>query len=482
MTTALSSREAECTLIGAAIVRPATMSDVVGLTPAHFHDPRHQAIWHAIQLLERDEEPVDRITIADRMVQAHTFELLKPHGGRAYLDEIVANIATFENLEYHAKQLRRLARRRAIGSWSAQVLAESRDESLDSEEFLESFERGAQAALTTDEVEGGPLKIEPVLHDLRDDIEKRIEATKNKTQETRMTGIPTGFARYDEMTQGLHPGELTIIAARPSMGKTALALNEIAHICSVPVTPVLFFSLEMRNRAQVERMLSKHSRVPSQLIRSGALERSDMGAITSSVSAMSVWPLELDERARIDVATIRSTARNWHARIAKKYPGKVGVIFVDYVGLILGPPGSHRWEPNRTREIAAIVLSLKQLARELAVPVVVLSQLNRSLESRSDKRPIMSDLKESGAIEEHADTIAFLYREFVYSKKHEDKELAELIIGKQRNGPTGTVDLRWLAKIQSFVDSVGDEAPPKKSAFRKTSAARHPYAPDGDDD
>ncbi len=456
------------------MVHPASRIDVGRLDPEDFYNPANAAIWAAIRSLDADEEPIDQITIADRMVAAGTFDTLKAIGGREYFLSVMANVVTVENIGYHAARLRRLARRRKWYRWAQRLAIDAGDESVDTDGFLEQAERGATQLIATEETNGGPRGIYAILKDTVHEIEQR--AKNNRAN--GVTGIATGIDEWDSMTGGLQPGGLYIIAARPSMGKTALLLNWLGEAVETG-EPALFFSLEMRDREQIERMLSTNGKVSAQTLRRGHLGRDEWIALHGAASRMSVWPLEVDHRSGLDVATIRSDARQWRARVNNRFKGKIGIIAVDYVGLVEGPAGSNRnSEQNRAREISEITRGFKNLAGELGVAFVLLAQLNRKLEERADKRPMMSDLKESGALEEHGDVITFVYRDVVYTKaKCEDPDGAELIIGKQRNGPTGTVDVRWDARIQRFHDPTpGHEPPPRATPARNW----HPHAPDED--
>lgn len=470
----LHDNDAEQNVVGGVMVHPAARIDVGRLDPEDFYHPANAAIWAAIRSLDADEEPIDTITIADKMVAAGTIDTLKAVGGRDYLLTVMGNVVTVENIGYHAARLRRLSRRRAWHRWAQRIAVDAGDGGIDTDGFLEQAERGATKLIASEEKAGGARGIYTILKETISEIEQRA---KNKSA-TGVTGIATGLDEWDSMTGGLQPGGLYIIAARPSMGKTALLLNWLAAAVGAG-EPALFNSLEMRDREQIERMLSTNGKVSAQTLRRGHLGRDEWIALHGAASRMSTWPLEIDHRSGLDVATIRSDARQWRARVNNRFKGKIGIIAVDYVGLVEGPAGSNRNnEQNRAREISEITRGFKNLAGELGVAFVLLAQLNRKLEERADKRPMMSDLKESGSLEEHADVITFVYRDVVYTKaKCEDPDGAELIIGKQRNGPTGTVDVRWDAKIQRFHDPAPGDGPlPRATPARNW----HPHAPPED--
>ncbi len=270
-----------------------------------------------------------------------------------------------------------------------------------------------------------------------------VEERWNRRAEGGITGVPTGFGGFDSMTLGLQPGDLVIVAARPSMGKTAFALNIAANASAVAV-PTLVFSLEMSTASLGERTVAAEGGIDSQLLRSGRFSQNVFIQLERAFSRLAERPLYIDESA-YSFLDIRSRARRWRMNEAKD--SDKALVVVDYLQLVEGRSSK---EDSRQREISEISRGLKLLAKELRCPVVALSQLNRSLESRADKRPMMSDLRESGAIEQDADVIAFLYRDEVYDENSKDRGTAEVIIGKQRNGPTGTVRLAWKDHCSRF--------------------------------
>jgi replicative DNA helicase len=265
-----------------------------------------------------------------------------------------------------------------------------------------------------------------------------------------VTGIASGFTDLDRDTSGLQPGDLVIVAGRPSMGKTALALNMAEHVALVERMPVVVFSMEMSGAQLVLRMLGSTGRIDQQRLRTGRLEDTDWPRLTSAISSLTQAQLLIDETPALNALELRSRAR----RAARSFGGRLGLIVIDYLQLMSASSTGE----NRATEISEISRSLKALAKELQVPVVALSQLNRSLEQRPNKRPVMSDLRESGAIEQDADVILFIYRDEVYNPESPDKGVAELIIGKQRNGPIGTVRLTFLGrhtKFENFANTPG---------------------------
>ncbi|MGZ3440136.1 MAG: replicative DNA helicase, partial [Polyangia bacterium] len=299
-------------------------------------------------------------------------------------------------------------------------------------------------------------KIKDVLYTTIKNLEKRYE------KKQAVTGVPSGYHRIDAMTAGMQPGDLIIIAARPSMGKTSFVMNMVLNAAMQKQKdpdgrerhpfPALVFSLEMSKESLCERLLCSEARVDSMKLRGGFLETKDWIRITTAAGKLAEAPILIDDSGAPTLLEIRAKARRWRADSNLFYAGQeqMGVLVIDYLQLIQGRASK---DDNRQREISEISRGLKALAKELRCPVIALSQLNRSLETRADKRPMMSDLRESGAIEQDADVIAFIYRDEVYSKdqcKEEDKGVAEIIIGKQRNGPTGVARLAFLNMYTRF--------------------------------
>jgi replicative DNA helicase len=272
-------------------------------------------------------------------------------------------------------------------------------------------------------------------------VVERIEVLHARGDSSDVTGVATGFTDLDRETSGMQAGDLIIVAGRPSMGKTALALNMAEHVSLVEKLPVVIFSMEMSGTQLVMRLIGSSGRLDQQRLRSGRLEDSDWPRLTSALGALTQAPILIDETGALTALELRSRAR----RAARSFGGRLGLIVIDYLQLM-----SSSGSENRATEISEISRGLKALAKELQVPVVALSQLNRSLEQRPNKRPVMSDLRESGAIEQDADVILFIYRDEVYNPDSADKGTAELIIGKQRNGPIGTVKLTFLGKHTKF--------------------------------
>jgi replicative DNA helicase len=468
----IADPEAEITVLGGVLVHPKALVNVGRLSAEAFYDPARAASWAGIQRAAELELPIDLLSVIEQVRAAGSIGLLgaKPH---ELLAQWMAGVVTIENLGYHAARLRETARRRRLQAWAARLAVEAADPDASTECVLEDAERGALTIFAREEGSRGPRPLRAVLSDLDAEIHRRCE----KPRPGGVTGISTHMRELDEITLGFQPGELVILAARPSMGKSACVLNWLANGAD-DGEPGLLFAIEMRDRWNAERMVARRARVSAHAIRAGRLKPEDHVAIVKAMSHMSLWPLEIDDEPRPTLDYIRTTARHWRARWPKTIEGRIGTIVVDHLGLIESNRQQHH--QNRTTELAEMTKSLKALARELNCVVVVLSQLNRSLESRADKRPIMSDLRESGAIEQDADLVIFLYREVVYAPDCDRKTEAEVIVGKQRNGPTGTAFQDWNGVIQEFaeptdrVESQG-ERKPKKQAW-------HPYAPEEESD
>ena len=439
------SQEAEESVIGGILVHARTFNDVTEfLTAEDFYHPALRAIFEAMLELDRVGKPIDALTVAEQMRAGETFDKLRAFGGADYLTELMSKVVTVENIAYHGRIVRGKATARRLVHAASEIAARGYGEYGEVEDFLDEAQREifeiAQRSLKT-----SFDHIKPVLKTTIAALEKRYD------RKQAITGVPTSYHRLDHMTAGFQPGDLVVIAARPSMGKTSLVMNAVQNAAIDHKVPALVFSLEMSKESLCERLLCSHARVDSTKLRGGFLETRDWVQITKAASEISDAPIYIDDTGSPTLLEIRAKARRWrsNANIFKQ-PDQLGILVIDYLQLVQGRATK---DDNRQREIAEISRGLKALAKELKIPVVALSQLNRSLESRADKRPMMSDLRESGAIEQDADVIAFIYRDEVYSKdqcKDEDKGVAEIIIAKQRNGPTGTVRLTFLNTYTRF--------------------------------
>ena len=360
-------------------------------------------------------------------------------GGLAYLGALVQNVPTAANIRHYASIVRERSILRQLAATAGEIaeaayrpLGRDAKAVLDEAEakVLHIAEQGSRGAQNFQEI--GKLLAQVV---------DRIETLYNRDDPSDVTGVPTGFADLDRMTSGLQPGDLVVVAGRPSMGKTALAINMGEHVALNTGMPVAIFSMEMGATQLALRMIGSVGRLDQHKLRTGRLAADDWDKLSTALGRLNEAPIVIDETPALNAIEVRSRAR----RLLKQY-GKLGLVIVDYIQLMQATAQGE----NRATEISEISRSLKALAKELKVPVIALSQLNRSLEQRPNKRPVMSDLRESGAIEQDADVILFIYRDEVYNPETQDKGTAEIIIGKQRNGPIGTVRLTFLGEYTRF--------------------------------
>lgn len=423
--------EAEQSTLGSMLLERDAIAKVVEiLDPEDFYKETHRIIYEAIVTLFNKSEPVDLITVTEQLRQMGALDNV---GGAAYITALANAVPTAANAEHYARIVKEKAILRALVKAGTQIASLGYSSQGDVESALDEAEqlifRISESRSTAPIVD-----IRTVLVQTFDRIEQ-LYANK-----ASVTGLPTGFTDLDEMLSGLQPAELIVIAARPSMGKTALALNIAQHAAMVERVPVLIFSLEMSKEQLAQRMLCAEARVDSQRLRKGDLRSEDWPRLSKALGDLSEAPVYIDDTPTITALEIRARARRLRAEKG------LGLIVIDYLQLI---QGSGRAE-NRQQEIAEITRSLKALARELNIPVIALAQLSRAVETTNEKRPLLSHLKESGEIEQSADVVAFIYREDYYKPDTERKNIAEIIVAKQRNGPTGTVELRWNASITRF--------------------------------
>ena len=411
------------------------------ITEPDFYRKEHQLIYAVMAELTRKDIPFDVLTISDALKNREQLEVV---GGEVYLFELSRNTPSAANIEAYAGIVRQRSVLRQLIHIGTDI-AESgfKPEGREVQELLDGAEQRIFAIAEQGARASGPESIGDLLALSIDRIHQLNE------QGGFLTGLTTGFKDLDHKTLGLQPADLIIVAGRPSMGKTVLGMNiaEAAAISSGK--PVLVFSMEMPGIAIATRMLSSLGRIDQQRIRTGDLKTDDWERVSSSLNVLAEAKLFVDDTPGLSPTELRARAR----RLAKSH-GQLGLIVIDYLQL-MQVPGNRE---NRTAEISEISRSLKTLAKELNVPVVALSQLNRSLEQRQDKRPVMSDLRESGAIEQDADLIMFIYRDEVYNPETAEKGKAEIIIGKQRNGPIGTTYLSFHGQFTRFDDYISEHA------------------------
>ncbi len=429
------SQEAEQAVLGGLLVDNTTWDLVaVRLDESDFYRSDHRLIFRAIRRLAEQSKPFDFLTLAD-WLEAHNE--LEAAGGFAYLGMLARDTPSAANVRAYANIVRDRAIRRELIRASAEI-AESafNPKGRNSKELLDEAEKRVFAI-----AEHGARASEGFAN-IKDLLARTVERIDVLFQsDNPITGLATGWPDFDDKTAGLQPGELIVIAGRPSMGKTSLAMNIVEYAAIQLKCVVAVFSLEMPGESLIMRLMSSLGRIDQHRVRTGRLEEDDWSRLISAVGMLSEARLFIHHSAILSPNELRAQARRLH-----RQEGQLGLIVVDYLQL-MKVPGT---KENRTNEVSEISRSLKALAMELSVPVVALSQLNRTLEQRGDKRPIMSDLRESGAIEQDADLICFIYRDIVYNPESPDKNVAEIIISKQRNGPIGTTRLTFLGQYTRF--------------------------------
>ena len=435
------SIEAEQSVLGSMLIAPDSWDKVAELvTDEDFYNRSHQIIFRAILRLLTKSHPIDLITVSENLEER---DELDDAGGFAYLGELARNTPSAANVTAYAQIIKeRAVTRELIGVAHEIAEAGYNPEGRNSGEILDMAESKvfeiAEKRTGKDE---GPKNVETVLGKTIDRLEILVKSNKE------VTGVSTGYTDLDKKTSGLQPSDLIIVAARPSMGKTTFAMNLCENAMLLETKPVLVFSLEMPSEQIMMRMLASLSRVDQTKIRTAQLNDEDWARISNTMAMLKDKDnLFIDDSSGLTPMDVRTRAR----KLARE-KGGISLIMIDYLQLMRVPSLSD----NRTLEIAEISRSLKSLAKELEVPVVALSQLNRSLEQRADKRPINSDLRESGSIEQDADLIMFIYRDEVYHEESADKGVAEIIIGKQRNGPIGTSRLTFQGQFSRFDNYAG---------------------------
>jgi replicative DNA helicase len=437
------SIEAEQAVLGGLMLDNHAWDQVADrVTENDFYRLDHRIIFRAMADLVLQAKPLDIITVSEALGRTKDLEAV---GGIAYLGALAKNTPSSANISAYAD----IVRERAVLRQLIEVGSEITEAGFEpggrvAMELLDEAERKVFAiAERGGRGEQGPQPIAEVLAKAVDRIDMLFHA------KSPLTGIPSGFTDFDKYTSGLQPSDLIVVAGRPSMGKTTFAMNLAEHAVMKNEGAVLVFSMEMPAESLAMRMLASLGRIEQHRIRSGQLTDEDWPRLSSAISMMSAKKLLIDDSGGLSPFEVRARAR----RVARTH-GHLGLIVIDYLQLMQVPG----YKEHRASEISEISRALKSLARELNVPVIVLSQLNRGLEQRPEKRPVMSDLRESGAIEQDADLIVFIYRDEVYNKDSMDKGTAEIIIGKQRNGPTGTVRLTFLGQYSRFENHLSEHA------------------------
>jgi len=434
--------EAEQCVLGSVLLQQGALVKVLEiLTADNFYRDAHKQIFEAMVTLFEKNEPQDIITVTNILKDRN---LLDGIGGPAYLANLTDIVPVAANIVYYAKIIRNKSVLRRLIQTCTEIASRCFDEQDDIDSLVDDAEQTI-FEISRSKSSQHFQSLGTIIPETFKKVEKLAE------RKELITGVPTGYDDLDKITSGLQPSDLIILAGRPSMGKTALALNIAQNAAIFNKVPVAVFSLEMSKEQLGMRMLCSVSRVDSQDIRSGYIKDSDWPKLARATGILSEAPIYIDDSPALGVLEMRAKSR----RLKSEH--NIGLVVVDYLQLMRGRSNAER----REQEISEISRSLKAMAKELDLPVVALSQLNRSLESRPNKRPQLSDLRESGAIEQDADLICFLYRDEIYNKSEDNprRGIAEVIVGKQRNGPTGTVDLTFIDKFTTFENYTHHDVP-----------------------
>lgn len=453
------SIEAEQSVLGGILINNAAWENIVDLiNEVDFYRKDHQTIFNAIHVLSDQNMPCDAVTVSDWLDRNNKLEQV---GGLAYIGALAKDTPSAANVRAYAELVReRSVLRRLIEVGTSIANSGYNPDGQQSHELIDVADK--QLFEISDEHKRGKSGIIQ--------IAKHVNAAFEQIEElyhsdNPITGVPSGFLEFDKMTSGLQKSDLIVVAGRPSMGKTSLAMN-IAETAAIKHRmPVAVFSMEMSGESLSMRLMSSLGRINQHKVRTGRLDEEDWARLTSTMGILTEAPIYIDDTGALSPTEVRARARRLH----RDQP--LGLIVIDYLQLMQVKGTSE----NRTNEISEISRSLKALAKELNVPVIALSQLNRSLEQRPNKRPVMSDLRESGAIEQDADLIVFIYRDEVYNEDSPEKGTAEVIIGKQRNGPTGTIRLAFLGQFTRFENLAANQYAPSGNP----PAKENQYAPAG---
>jgi replicative DNA helicase len=417
--------EAEGSVLGSILLDPTAIARVLELlSPDDFYRENNAQIYRAVTELFRQGEPIDNITLADELTRMGVLERV---GGRAHLAMLQEGVPTAANIEYYGRIVKAKAQKRRLISAGATVTGLGFDEAVEADDALNEAQRAVYDI--ADQRVGTKLES---LYPLLKDAMERVDA--QMARGTGILGVPTGFHDLDRMTSGFKNSDLIIVAARPSMGKTSMASGIALHAAVHANVPVAIFSLEMSKEQLVERLLCQQAKIDSQRMHRGMLSDREYEQLVMAIGPLENAPIYIDESPVLDELTLLLKARQ--ARLQYN----IGLIVVDYLQLMKGRASK---DDNRVQEVSSISRSLKGLARELKIPVIALSQLSRGPEARPNKRPLLSDLRDSGSIEQDSDVVIFLYRDDYYNDKSEEPGICEVIIAKHRNGPTGMVKLRF---------------------------------------
>ncbi|GIO84571.1 replicative DNA helicase [Paenibacillus faecis] len=428
---------AECSVLGAILIEPATLEAAEGLAPEAFYHAGHQIIFRRMLELADEGLPIDLVTLTGRLKDRGELEDI---GGVSYLAKLAHAVPSAANMDSYVKPVHnKFLLREFIRSSSLVVQAAAAGEDI------QRLIASAQQVATTLADRAAPPQDFKRIKDVVVEVVETTEVKSEAFKSGKVTGLRTGYRDLDGITAGLQKKDLIIVAARPSVGKTAFALNIAQNVAVRSKEPVAIFSLEMSASQLVARMVSAEGQLEANRLRIGDMGEEDWMKLANAAGVLGASNIFIDDSPGITVHDIRAKSRR-----LKKQEG-LGLIVIDYLQLIAGG-NKGRVQENRQQEVSEISRMLKHLARELDVPVIALSQLSRGVEQRQDKRPMMSDLRESGSIEQDADIVAFLYRDDYYNQETEKKNIIEIIIAKQRNGPVGTVELVFLKEFNKFVN------------------------------
>ena len=427
--------EAEQAVIGSMLTdMEAVVSSIENLKPEDFYREDNKLIFSAMVNLYNRSEPIDLITVKSELESMGKFDQV---GGIEYLADLPEKVPTTANANKYIKIVEDKSTLRRLIKTANEIIELGYDPTEELDDIMEGAEKKI-CNLMQDKNQKGYTPIKDILVDSFNQLEELY----NRKQ--HITGVPTGFIDLDYRTAGLHGSEFILIAARPAMGKSAFVLNIAANAALKANIPVAIFSLEMSKEQMVNRILCSEAMVDSNKVRTGKLDEEDWAKLAEAIGPLSETGIYIDDTPGISITEIRAKCRKL------KLEKNIGLVIIDYLQLVQG--SSRRAQGSREQEIAEISRSLKILAKELDVPVIALSQLSRAVEQRPDHRPMLSDLRESGSIEQDADIVMFLYRDDYYNEDSEKKDIAEVIIAKQRSGSTGTVDLGWLGSYTKFVN------------------------------
>lgn len=437
------SLEAEVSVLGGILLQPKSFSQVADcVRPEDFYHPVHSAIYQAMLELDAAGKPIDALTVPMQMKDNDSYGRLRAVNGEAYFAELISNVVTVENIAFHAKMVQGKAIVRALIVVAQETAAHGYGEYGDVAEYIDRAERSIfeiAQRFTSGRLERVHGLLSPALKQIEDRYERRGQ----------VLGVPSTYHKIDALTDGWQPEQLIILAARPSMGKTGLMLGMVRRAAHDFGIPQLVFSLDSSKRQITTRLISQEARVDSTRIRSGYLDGRDFISLTKAFSRLHELPIWIDDTSAPTILELRSKARRWRADPNQGGSHALAAIWIDYVQLIVSPRAG-KGPGNREQEVAEVSRALKALAKELQCPVIALAQLNRAVEGRADKRPQLSDLRESGQIEQDADVIGFIYRDEVYNKESPDRGIAELNFAKQKDGPTGMVRLAYLPQYHAF--------------------------------